>query len=162
MEFKSLSSGIKSYILNSSNHTHLQSVRKCSFCLMTYGHRKIIWHLFCIEMIPFTVRGFTIIPASHNVVMRFGWNPHPTFSNRQNNCNIEPAISHTEWGYHTLSVCRLYTVLFQFAKLVRLQLLASVVNIVRNCLSVFTAVAQQSYYWPKYRRKRQSIHIRTN
>jgi hypothetical protein len=73
MAFKSLPSGIKSYSLNSSNHTHLQSVRKCSFCLMTYGHRKIIWHLFCIEVNPFTVRGVITIPTSRHDNTMLSW-----------------------------------------------------------------------------------------
>jgi len=82
-------------------------------------------------MIRFTVRGVITMPASRyetQVVMRSGWNPHPTFSNRQNNCNMWPPISCPERGYHTLPHCRLRTVLFQFAKLVCLQLLTSVVN----------------------------------
>ena len=73
MAFKSLSPGTKSSRLNASNHTHLQCVRKCSFCLMTYGHRKIIWHLFCIEMIRFSVQGVRTIPSSPHQNTMLSW-----------------------------------------------------------------------------------------
>jgi len=74
MAFKSLSSGIKRCSPNPSNHMYLQSIRKCSLCLMTYGHRKIIWHHFCIETIRFIVRDVITIPASRyeNTMMSGG------------------------------------------------------------------------------------------
>ena len=141
MALKSLSSGIESCSPNSSNHMYLQSVRQCSLCLMTHGHRKIIWHLFCIEMIRFRVRDVITIPASRyeNTMLSGGATEifirHFRIGTTTVTCG-RPPISCPEWGYHTLPRCTPCTVLFQFTQLVGQQLLTSVVNTVRNWVSL--------------------------